>query len=53
MKCGSCGSTEEKNKDQYKCESCGSVSEKQENCCGKPREKLCDCGSGKPAKSCC
>lgn len=57
MSCGCCGpstSQEEEKKDQYKCKSCGSISEGEPGeCCGAKREKVCSCGSGKPAKECC
>lgn len=41
-------------KTKYKCPECGSVSKDEPGeCCGQPREKVCDCGSGKLAKNCC
>ncbi len=40
-------------KESYKCSSCGWVGDEAKECCGKPMEKLCDCGSGQPAEGCC
>lgn len=60
LSCKSCDSSSpkknenEENKDKYKCNGCGSVSENEAGeCCGSTREKVCSCGSGKPAKECC
>lgn len=45
---------EEENKVSYQCRSCESTSESTPGeCCGKQREKLCSCGSGKYASECC
>lgn len=57
MTCDNCNSPEEskqtEKKDQYKCSSCGSTDDKAGQCCDQPREKVCDCDSGKSAKDCC
>lgn len=40
-------------KESFKCSSCGWVADEAKECCGKPMEKLCDCGSGEKAEGCC